>query len=227
MRKPRFFLPQSPADNINTFNAEDQKDNEAQIIKLNQYITKAALKEFEDGLKNLKALEHSVADDTYVQMVGATQGQYIQMLLRLKALDAKFANQFSAEISAVTQKIAYLGQLTKAYKNELTVADIEKNEKQRKAFRDWALEQIKIAETLDAKAEKIAAGWITTRRNEKVVNLHVEAWQTIMSIHPGDLQAVDPALHTTVENVRKQIENHWEPNDYQRKRVKYKRIIDF
>ena len=211
----------------NAFSAEEQKENKAKIIKLNKYITKATLAEFAEGLKNLKALENSVADETYMQMVGATQGQYIQFLLRLKTLDAKYANQFSAEISEATQKIADLGQLVNVYKNKLVIVDLNKNEAQRTRFVEWAKRQLQSARTLDEKGEAIASEWGRTRSNEAAVNKYVAAWQAVMSIHPGDLQAADPALFQTYSELKMQIENHWEPNNYQRGIVKYKRISDF
>ena len=211
----------------NAFSAEEQKENKAKIIKLNKYITKATLAEFAEGLKNLKALENSVADETYMQMVGATQGQYIQLLMRLKALDAKYANQFSAEISDATQKIAFLGQLVNAYKNRLVITDLNKNEVQRTRFIEWAKGQLQRARTLDGEGEAIARTWSKTRSSEAAVNKYVAAWQAVMSIHPGDLQAADPALFQTYSELKMQIENHWEPNNYQRGIVKYKRISDF
>ena len=173
----------------NAFSAEEQMENKAQIIKLNKYITKATLAEFAEGLKNLKALENSVADETYMQMVGATQGQYIQLLLRLKTLDAKYANQFSAEILDATQKIAFLGQLVNAYKNKLVITDLNKNEAQRTRFIEWAKGQLQRARTLDGEGEAIASTWRRTRSSEAAVNKYVAAWQALMSIHPGDLHA--------------------------------------
>ena len=211
----------------NAFSAEEQKENKAQIVKLNKYITKATLAEFAEGLKNLKALENSVADETYMQMVGATQGQYIQLLLRLKALDAKYANQFAAEIAEATQKITDLYQLANAYKNKLIVADLEKNEAQRTRFVEWAKKQLEQARKLDREGENIASTWSKTRSSEAAVDKYVAAWKALMSIHPGDLQAVDPALFQMYSELKIQIENHWEPNNYQRKRVTYKRISDF
>ncbi len=211
----------------NAFSAEEQMENKAQIIKLNKYITKATLAEFAEGLKNLKALENSVADETYMQMVGATQGQYIQLLLRLKTLDAKYANQFSAEILDATQKIAFLGQLVNAYKNKLVITDLNKNEAQRTRFIEWAKGQLQRARTLDGEGEAIASTWRRTRSSEAAVNKYVAAWQALMSIHPGDLHAADPALFQTYSELKMQIENHWEPNNYQRGIVKYKRISDF
>ena len=160
-------------------------------------------------------------------MVGATQGQYIQFLLRLKTLDAKYANQFSAEISEATQKIADLGQLVNVYKNKLVIVDLNKNEAQRTRFVEWAKRQLQSARTLDEKGEAIASEWGRTRSNEAAVNKYVAAWQAVMSIYPGDLQAADPALFQTYSELKMQIENHWEPNNYQRGIVKYKRISDF
>lgn len=214
----------------NAFSAEEQMENKAQIIKLNKYITKATLAEFAEGLKNLEELENSVADETYMQMVSATQGQYIQLLLRLKALDAKYANQFSAEISDATQKIAFLGQLVNAYKNKLVIADLNKNEAQRARFIEWAKGQLQRAKNLDSEGEAIASTWIKTRNSKDASRKYVDAWIALMYIHPGDLQATNPALYLTYSELKNQIEKHRPVTEYMREAATkqgYKRISDF
>ena len=210
----------------NSFSAEEQEKNKVQIIKLNKYITKATLAEFAEGLKHLKALENSVADETYMQMVGATQGQYIQLLLRLKALDAKYANQFSAEISSTIQNIADLGLLVNSYKNKLVISDLKKNEAQRHRFEVWARDQLKEARKLDREGENIAGRLDKTRDNPDAVRKYLLAWRTLMAIHPGDLQSVNPSLFQSYNELKSQIEGHWTPTNHQRGQVQIKRIPD-
>ena len=112
-------------------------------------------------------------------------------------------------------------------KNKLIIADLNKNEAQRTRFVEWAKGQLERARTLDEEGEEIAKTWDKTRASEAAVNKYVAAWQALMSIHPGDLQAVHPALYQTYSELKMQIENHWEPNNYQREIVRYKRISDF
>lgn len=211
----------------NDFNSNELKSCEEQIVKLNKCLVQAALNEFGDGLKTLKALENTVADETYMQMVGATQSQYIQLLIKLKALDAKHSGGFDTEISDVTQKTAYLGQLLSSYKNKLAISEIRKSEGQRLKFVAWAKNQLDCAKRLDDEGESVANEYLATRSNERAVNKYVEAWQTLMSVHPGDLQSADPAMYQKYSELKQLIENHWSPNNYQRNLVKYKRIFDF
>ena len=203
----------------NSFSVEEQKENKIQIVKLNKCITKATLVEFAEGLKNLKALENSLADETYMQMIASTQGQYIQLLLRLKDLDTKFANQFSAEISDVTQKIAFLGQLVNAYKNKLLASELKKQNDQRERFDEWAKKQLKKAE------KKYEDGKLAGRKHglDDVIN----AWFDLMIVHPGDLQVVAPALYLQYDDLKRKIENFWTPTQKALSKVKYKRISDF
>ena len=212
----------------NDFKDNEQKANEKQFIELNKYLITATYKELADSLKILKSLENTVADETYMQMVGATQGQYIQLLIRLKTLDAKFAGKFSTEISKVTQEIASLGQLVNSYKNKLVVTDIKRSETQRSRFLEWARAQLDRAKELDNEGEKIADPVFVTRANDKAVEKYVSAWLTLMRIHSGDLQSADPALFHRYSELKQLIENHKSPTDHMRKQpVEYKRITDF
>lgn len=211
----------------NAFQPKEQKANLDRIIKLNKYITQATLAEFTESLKQLKSIENTVADETYVQMAGATQSQYLQLLLRLQGMQAKFPGHFSEEISHVTQKIAFLERLVSSYRNRLVVGDLRKNEAQREKFVTWARQQLELTKQYDDEGEAIARQWTKLRSDNQAVKKYVVAWQTLMSIHPGDLSSADPALFQTYSELKTLIENHWRPDDYQRKRVNYKRISDF
>jgi len=210
-----------------TFKEEEQAQNIDRIVKLNKLISLATLKELENGLKNLKKSEDEVSSESFIQMVGVTQSQYMQVLLQFQGLQEKYPGNFTNEIYDVSQKIAYLGQLINSYKNKLIVADLEKNEAQRERFTDWAREQLYQAKSYDDKGEEIANLWTATRSSEEAVENYINAWLTLMSIHPGDLSAADPALYQTYNERKTLIENHWTPDDYQRSRVQYKRITDF
>ena len=211
----------------NTFKKEEQAQNVDRIVKLNKLISLATLKELEEGLKNLKRTEEMVSSETFMQMVGATQSQYMQVLLRLQALQEKYPGNFTNEISDVSQKIAYLGQLISSYKNKLIAGDLKKAEAQRERFIDWARAQLERAQEYDNEGEEIASKWNKTRSSEEAVAKYENAWQTLMSIHPGDLSVADPALYQTYNERKTLIENHWIPNDDQRSRIQYKRITDF
>ena len=211
----------------NAFNPEEQKKYEAQIIKLHKYITKTTLAEFKEGVKHLKALEKSFTDETYMQMVGSMQAQYIQLLLRLKALDAKFANQFYSEVSEATQQVKYFSILIDSYKKKLTANELEKVQIQRNSFIAWARETINNARVFDNRGEEIANKTFATRKSPEAVDQYASGWLLLMSIHPNDLQAVDPALFQIYSTLKSQIESHWTPSDYHRGRVEYKRISDF
>lgn len=211
----------------NAFNAEEQEEYQEQIIQLNKYIIRVTLSELTEELTHLKSLEDSTSDEIYMQMIGATQGQHIQLLLKLKALDAEFENQFTTEISDVTQKISSLDQLMNSYKNRLIANDLNKNEAQRVRFVEWAKQQIQTAKDFDDAGEKIADTWESTRSSDEAVNQYTAAWRTLMVIHPSDLQNAHPALFETYRDLKTKIENHCPPPDDQRKLVKYKRIYDF
>lgn len=211
----------------NTFKKEEQTQNVDRIVKLNKLISLATLKEMEEGLKNLRKSEEGVSSETFMQMVGATQSQYMQVLLRLQGLQDKYPGNFTNEISNVSQEIAYLGQLINSYKNKLIADDLKKTEAQRKRFIDWAKAQLDRAQAYDNEGEKIASQWIKTRANEEAVANYINAWKTLMRIHPGDLSAADPALYQTYIERKALIENHWTPNDDQQRNVRYKRITDF
>lgn len=208
----------------NAFSSEEQKENIVHITKLNKYITAATLDEYAEGLKILKALENSVADETYMQMIGATQGQYIQLLLRLKALDAKFENQFSTEISDATQKIAHLGNLLNGYKNESLATDMEKNEKRRKRFIKRAKYHLNSAKDSYEQGEAIARQWMKTRSSKEAVAKYRDAWRMLMQIHPNDLHTADPALYQDYQEWKTRLENHWQPTDEDRKSINYIRM---
>lgn len=211
----------------NTFKKEEQTQNVDRIVKLNKLISTATLKELEESLNNLKKSEEGVSSETFMQMVGATQSQYMQVLLRLQGLQEKYPGNFTNEISDVSRKIAYLGQLINSYKNKLVAGDLRKTEAQRERFVDWARRQLNRAKAFDDEGERIASQWTATRSNEKAVENYVNAWQTLMCVHPGDLSAADPALYQIYNERKTLIENHWTPNDFQRNRVQYKRITDF
>ena len=211
----------------NSFSREEQQANVEQITRLNKLLVRATLNEFNDGLTHLKSLEGNVADETYAQMVGATQGQYIQFLLRLEALNSKFSGTFTNEIVETKGKISYLGQLLNAYKNKLVATDLRKNETQRIRFAQWAKRQLDEAKELDDAGEAIASTWTKTRSSEEAINNYVAAWLKLMSIHPGDLQSVDPAMFQRYSELKQLIENHKSPTDHMRNQVVYKRITDF
>ena len=212
----------------NDFSSSELTSCEEQIIKLNKSLVQAALREFGDSRKTLKVLENTVANETYMQMVSTTQSQYIQLLMKLKALDAKHTGGFAAEISKVTQEIAGLGRELSAYKDKLVKSEILKNEAQRTRFVEWVRAQLDEAERLDGEGEAIARTWGATRGSDAAVNCYVSAWHTLMSIHPGDLQSVHPAMFVgRYSELKDRIEKHWTPNNYQRDRVQYKRIFDF
>jgi len=211
----------------NAFSQEEAKAYKKEMLKLHKFIVQATLEEIKDGLKNLKGIENTVSDETYMQMIAATQSQYMQLLLRIKALNTKFIGDFSKEIEDITQKIAHLGQLLNAYKNRLIVKDLRKNEAQRSRFVEWAKSQLDEAEWFDKKGEEIASDLWKTRSNPEAITNYRAAWNSVMHVHPGDLQFADPALFQRYNELKNRIEKHCPPSNVQRNNVTYKRISDF
>ena len=216
----------------NTFSPEEAKAYKNEMLKLHKFIVQATLNELKNSLKILKGIENTVSDETYMQMVAATQSQYLQLLLRIKELDTKFIGDFSKETEDITQKIAHLGQLLNSYKNRLVIRDLRKNEAQRSRFVGWAKNQLIIAEVLDNEGETIASEGlmgkvVANRSRDAAVVKYIEAWTTLMCIHPSDLQVADPALFQHYNELKNRIEKHWPPSDAHRSNVTYKRISDF
>ena len=213
----------------NTFSDEEQHKNIKSIIKLNKYITQATFAELEDSMKHLKSLKNSVADEVYIQILGATQGQYIQFLLRLKALNDKYSNEFTKEINDVKYKIANLEKLSNSYKTKLAVNELKKNEARRLRFIAWAEEQIEKAREFYNDGEKIAAEWSSTTQSHPAQQKYADAWYSLMSIFPADLQYAAPNLFAVYSDWKQKIENRRAPTheDLKDMTAKYKRISDF
>lgn len=211
----------------NTFSPEEVKAYKKEMLKLHKFIVQTTLDELKNGLKNLKGIENTVSDETYMQMVAATQSQYLQLLLRIKALDSKFEGNFTKETEDISQKIANLEKLLSSYKNRVIVKDLRKNEAQRARFIKWAKSQLIKADVFDKKGEEIAARWDKIRSSAEAVANYTAAWNSLMCIHPSDLQFADPALFQRYNELKNRIEKHCPPSDAQRTDVKYKRISDF
>ncbi len=210
-----------------SFPDAEEKDNRERLIKLNKISVKVMLEELEKTLRYQKDIENHIPEETFLQVSGITQNQYLQVLFNLLALHDKYSDEFTTEINDVLEKIGHMEKLVSSYKTKVNANELQKLRTQHERFVTWANEQLATAKKHYNAAEEIAGTWGKTTKSPEAVTHYVEAWQALMSIHPGDLQSVDPALYQTVIEYKGKIENRWTPTEYQRQRVRYKHIADF
>ncbi len=209
-----------------SFSTSDKVKCSDQIRELNRLVLEASLKEMKRDLSQLKELDGKVPESSYIQMLGARQSQYLQMLSRIQELNSRFPYQFIDEKNEVSSQVAELENLIDA-KRQMPVLRVDNRlEEQKRRFRDWAEDQLSEARELYGQAEELAGEWFKTWDSDETQAKLKEAWDTMIIIYPYDLDTVSPSLKENYDKLKGEIESQRAPSEEERKNVRYRRIKD-
>ena len=105
--------------------------------------------------------------------------------------------------------------------NTITNINVEMlpEERQRDNYKRYAIKRIEEAQKLYNEGEKASGSEAKLK--------YADAWYTIVSVHPGDLQTAAPELYSDYNTLKEKIEIRFESQWDDKKDVKTKRIHDF
>ncbi len=198
------------------------------LIRLNQEIVAQSRQVIDRELATIKHLDGSLNDELFLQLLGAKQGQYLQLLTQVLELSMRYPQAFDADVEVISKQIAALDVCISGKKDSLQADILIARRLREEEYEKWADRRIWEAMDRYYDAKKVADKFDYFWGSGEVQVLLQEAYEIWCEVHPDDLHVVNPKLVEKYKEAETLMLTHLEKErkEKARQNTKFKRIED-